>query len=255
MKREEGYDAGGSRVGAREGGVSAQRGRRGRRRESHRSDGEIRRRMEQSSLHPTCWAESIASCLEAQLRQFHHIDVRLSIQELVNSVPKDPPEGGSIREAPKFIMKYGMRHEEDYPYSGLPNFPPLSPPRELYGRRIYPLRRHNGYSVLTNKNGDTEILHWLRRSPLIAGLFTDKKFDDVEWDIYSTKKRNTEDDHSVVLAGYGVAIQTKYLLIQNSFGSSWGINGYGRILNCEDYRIVVFVPHIRPIEELFTYIE
>lgn len=50
----------------------------------------------------------------------------------------------------------------------------------------------------------------------------------------ASKPEWTKVDHSVVLVGWGVENKEKYWLLQNSWGASWGENGYIRVKRGED---------------------
>ena len=54
--------------------------------------------------------------------------------------------------------------------------------------------------------------------------------DSKTWNQLNMKKPEWEKvDHSVVLAGYGVENGIEYWMIQNSWGSKWGMDGFIKI--------------------------
>lgn len=48
--------------------------------------------------------------------------------------------------------------------------------------------------------------------------------------IYANTSCSNETDHNVLLVGYGTDKERPYWLIKNSWGTSWGENGYGKLL-------------------------
>lgn len=58
-------------------------------------------------------------CLEAMLRQFHRLEVKLSVQELIDYYSGNVADGGDVISSLNYIMRNGISFEENYPFTGL----------------------------------------------------------------------------------------------------------------------------------------
>jgi C1A family cysteine protease len=52
--------------------------------------------------------------------------------------------------------------------------------------------------------------------------------------VYQHKSGKLEGGHAVIVIGWGVLDGTPYWLIQNSWGTSWGLDGYFMIIRGSD---------------------
>ncbi|PON80864.1 Peptidase C1A [Trema orientale] len=211
----------------------------------------------------TCWAMAVTSCIESVMRQHHNVDVRLSVQDLVDSCTYDSTKlrnicssssddddddededddddndnsGGLPDHCFLFISRHGVCLDEDCPFTGRP--PTIcAAPRFPEHRRFFPLkhipppaptnvRLENGYREVEGKEN---IMKALLKSTLVDILFC----------------VGEKTDHLVLLVGYGEDILTNipFWIIQNSWGVEWGKEGFGRILCDDEYNnITAYVP-------------
>jgi C1A family cysteine protease len=70
---------------------------------------------------------------------------------------------------------------------------------------------------------DLELMLLLQSSPVVVGVGSEG------WELYKSGvmscKPNVTEDHAVLLVGY----TPKYWIVKNSWGESWGENGFIRI--------------------------
>lgn len=76
------------------------------------------------------------------------------------------------------------------------------------------------------------IYKFLQKGPIAVSIDAyNTKFFNYKEGIYNEKC--AEPNHAVILVGYGIDQKTKksFWIIRNSWGSDWGMNGYGYVLN------------------------
>lgn len=152
--------------------------------------------------------------------------ISLSEQELVDCDTKGDDQGcggGLMDSAFQFILKNGgLTTEAEYPY------------RHLDGTcSTKKLASHaasiKGYEDVP-ANDEAALLKAVANQPVSVAIDA----SGFAFQLYSggvfTGTCGTELDHGVTAVGYGTASDgTKYWLVKNSWGTSWGENGYIRI--------------------------
>lgn len=173
-----------------------------------------------------CWAFSAVAAMEGINQIAHKKLVSLSEQELVDCDTKGEDhgcEGGLMDEAFKFIMQNkGLTSEANYPY------------KEVDGscnrnKEQFPAARITGYEDVP-VNNEKALLNAVTHQPISVAIDA----SGAAMQFYSsgifTGDCGTELDHGVTAVGYGIAAQgTKYWLVKNSWGTSWGEDGYIRM--------------------------
>ena len=92
------------------------------------------------------------------------------------------------------------------------------------------IRRLLGYRKLNN---DFEIISALRDGPVIAGLYAITSFKSTyRCGIYCSTRNEFRkiNGHAVEIVDYGTTEGVKFWVVKNSWGSTWGENGYFRII-------------------------
>lgn len=173
-----------------------------------------------------CWAFSAVAAMEGINQIAHKKLVSLSVQELVDCDTKGEDhgcEGGLMDDAFKFIMQHkGLTSEANYPY------------REMDGscdrnEEQSPAAMITGYEDVP-VNNEKALLNAVTHQPISVAIDA----SGAAMQFYSsgifTGDCGTELDHGVTAVGYGITAQgTKYWLVKNSWGNSWGEDGYIRM--------------------------
>ncbi|CAN4109127.1 unnamed protein product [Withania somnifera] len=173
----------------------------------------------------SCWAFSAIAATEGITKLSTGKLISLSEQELVDcdrTSEDQGCEGGYMEDAFEFIVKdKGIASEKNYPYKaadGSCNKKEESPPAAYI----------KGYEKVP-KNNEKALLKAVANQPVSVSIDA----SDFSFQFYSSGvfqgPCGTELDHGVTAVGYGKADGTKYWLIKNSWGTSWGENGYIRM--------------------------
>lgn len=132
---------------------------------------------------------------------------------------------GIMSQSFEYIIDNGIGSEYAYPYSGLNTTCPLNKLRKILKIR--------GYVQLPS--GDENILMKAVASfgPISAAMeVTNNTRQFVGKSVFYDKTCHRSSDfmnHAVLIVGYGSYNGFEYWLIKNSWGVSWGDNGYAKI--------------------------
>ncbi|KAK1386887.1 putative fruit bromelain [Heracleum sosnowskyi] len=173
-----------------------------------------------------CWAFSAVAAMEGITQLKTGKLISLSEQELVDcdtSGEDQGCEGGLMDNAFDFIQQnHGLSTETNYPYSGTDGTCNAN-------------KEANHAATITGHedvpaNSESSLLKAVANQPISVAI--DASGSDFQF--YSsgvfTGQCGTELDHGVTAVGYGTAADgTKYWLVKNSWGTSWGEEGYIRM--------------------------
>lgn len=173
-----------------------------------------------------CWAFSAVAAMEGITKLKTGKLVSLSEQELVDCDVNGEDqgcEGGLMDTAFQFIKSNrGLTSEANYPYEGLDG--------ACNSRKAAsPAAKITGYEDVPS-NSEKALLQAVTNQPVSVAIdASGYDFQFYKSGIF-TGECGTYLDHAVTAIGYGSSNDgTKYWLLKNSWGTSWGESGYMRM--------------------------
>ncbi|PWA36714.1 xylem bark cysteine peptidase 3 [Artemisia annua] len=168
-----------------------------------------------------CWAFSATGAMEG-INQIVTGDlISLSEQELVDCDKSfnSGCDGGLMDYAYEFVIKNnGIDSEEDYPYTGKQT----SCNKNKKKRNVVTI---DGYTDIPENNED-QLLQAVAVQPVSVGICgSERAFQLYSKGIF-TGPCSTALDHAVLIVGYDSKDGVDYWIIKNSWGTSWGMDGY-----------------------------
>lgn len=180
----------------------------------------------------SCWTFSATGAVEGIWAISGHQLTNLSEQELVDCAQgrdygSHGCSGGMMDGAFKYIKEYGQCSLDEYPYtSGVTktegDCQSCKPVAEIMGCQDVA-----AYDQLSLKAA-------VAQQPVSIAIEADTVyFQSYKSGVLDSTKCGTNLDHGVLIVGYGEENGLKYWLVKNSWSSSWGDNGYVKILRSE----------------------
>ncbi|GET86214.1 cysteine peptidase B [Leishmania tarentolae] len=174
----------------------------------------------------SCWAFSAVGNIESQWFLAGHPLVNLSEQQLVSCDDVDSGcSGGLMSQAFEWLLNNtngNVYTEDSYPYLSANGYAPeCSNSDELaVGAQI------DGHVVI--ESNEDEMAAWLAKNGPIAIAVDATAFMSYEGGVL-TACNGEQLNHGVLLVAYNTTGELPYWVIKNSWGASWGEDGYVRV--------------------------
>jgi cathepsin L len=190
----------------------------------------------------SCWAIASATVLEAHAEIYGHPRT-FSAQQIVECTPNPRSCGGNggcggatAELAMDWVMKNTVAQEDELPYTGqdakcksvLDSNPSLAM-TQLFGAPSSAAGfGMTGWETLPKNSYEPLVRALAQKGPVAVSVAADSWFN-YESGIFNGCGKDAVIDHAVTAIGYGQDVDTKYWVIQNSWGSDWGEAGHIRL--------------------------
>ncbi|EFX87403.1 hypothetical protein DAPPUDRAFT_312326 [Daphnia pulex] len=175
----------------------------------------------------SCWAFAAVTPLEFNSCKKHRqTPVALSEQQLVDcDIFDNGCSGGWYTQAWQHIkLAGGLARQSLYPYTARRNFCPFWLLWFMTGARVYKY----DYAPANDAVAMQSALQ--QYGPLTVAIAVANSFFSYRDGVYdATDCDNVDVNHAVVVVGWGSQGGIDYWIIRNSWGTGWGLSGYGLI--------------------------
>ncbi|KAL4502347.1 hypothetical protein ABPG72_011934 [Tetrahymena utriculariae] len=141
----------------------------------------------------------------------------LSVQQIVDcSTANDGCNGGDLPPAYQYVVQNGIETEADYPYKGTDQKCKYDASKVVFKPKSF---------VEVTPNSPDQLAIALNKEPVPICIEADQKAFQFYTSGIISKGCGTNLDHCVLAVGY----DSDSWIVKNSWGTSWGENGYVRI--------------------------
>ncbi|KAK4876097.1 hypothetical protein RN001_012519 [Aquatica leii] len=169
----------------------------------------------------SCWAFSSTGAIEGQNFLQNGKLISLSEQNLVDcNSANGGCSGGLMDLAFEYVMKNkGIDTEESYPYQDYRGACQFDPTK--VGAQVYGYKRVTADSEEDLKSAVATV------GPIAVAINVDQNLQQYQNGVFDDPSCSKELNHAVLVVGYGTNNNgVDYWIVKNSWGSSWGENGY-----------------------------
>ena len=175
----------------------------------------------------SCWAFSTTGAVEGAYFVAQNKLLSFSEQQLVSCDHNGDQgcNGGLMDNAFEYIEKSGISLESEYPYTsggGVTG--------SCITSMVKPVAIITGFKDVPSRD-EKALLAAIEKQPVSVAIEADKSaFQLYKSGVLDSTACGTQLDHGVLAVGYGTDAGTDYYKVKNSWGATWGENGYLRMV-------------------------
>jgi hypothetical protein len=180
----------------------------------------------------SCWAFGTAALYEAMVRIEQCMWCRRSEGDVRNGVGKQCWDLGNLGEASTFVQNYGIADPDCFPYTEAAALYcaeeghgalPLSPTPDRVGRTVRAPAAVTITDVAQKKQ-------WIDAVGPMAVMFNPPPdFDSYKSGVYIPATTGSAGSHCLLVVGFNDDAKPPYWIVKNSWGTGWGMSGFGYI--------------------------
>ncbi|XP_050302730.1 procathepsin L-like [Anthonomus grandis grandis] len=173
----------------------------------------------------SCWTFTVAGTIEGMYGIKTGKLVKLSEQNLLDCATIENGyycfgcTGGIPESALQYVQDNGIAYYDDYPYEGEVNT----------CRNKSSVLNISGYTSVADNN-ETDLLDAVGNVGPVAVAINHYLIKNYAGGIFQDQDCSKSVTHGVLAIGYGSENETDYWLIKNSWGTTWGISGYMKMI-------------------------
>jgi len=174
----------------------------------------------------SCWAFSTTGSLEGAYAIATGNLVSFSEQQLVDcakSYGEQGCNGGEMDSAFQYAQKNGLDTEASYPYKAVQGTCQTSS-----GKVGLPAGAVTGFKDV--QHNTQALMSAVALGPVSIAIEADKSVFQLYHSGVLSSACGTTLDHGVLVVGYGTESGQDYWLVKNSWGATWGLSGYIKLL-------------------------
>jgi len=185
----------------------------------------------------SCWAFSSTGSMEGTWAIAGHPLVSLSEQQLVDcssNYGNQGCNGGLMAQAFEYVIANGgICSEAAYPYQAADG---------TCQTTCTPVAKISSYTNLP-QNQESTLIPAIQNGPISIAIEADTDvFQFYSGGVFSDPSCGTNLDHGVLIVGYGTDSGKDYWIVKNSWGASWGENGYIRLIRNQNMCGLAMMP-------------
>ena len=175
----------------------------------------------------SCYSFPITATVEFLYQKYYNITVKLSEQQLIDCINPDPKvngcEDGDIKKGFEYVRDHGLVSSENYPYRSISG-KSFQCQKSIVDSPDVKKYKISGFQVLP-KGNCTAIQEKIVDGYAVAAMINAENMAAAKFgeeDVFTDCKRSGL-NHAITIAGQ---TEKNLWIVRNSWGKSWGNNGY-----------------------------